>query len=173
MMKKSYRSAGLNQFTGFLMPSSLVTLMVKNAEIALASQQTIWHRMLMMGSADATALSRAEHRELSRMYTEKFQAMVECGQIMAREIVRLNQQSATLVWSQSVSTAMAMGSVATGRNPADVLAAQGRFRNTAGRRAFEAWQEICAAITRASTKGLAPVHKAVTANAQRLGRKKR
>ncbi|MDN5872697.1 MAG: phasin family protein [Nitrococcus sp.] len=173
MMTKSRRSAGINPFMGYLMPSSLIALMVKNTEIALASQQTVWHRMLMMGRADATALSHAEQKEFSRMYTETLRALVECGQIMAREIARLNQQSATLAWSQSVSTAIAMGSLATGRNPADVLAAQSRFMSAAGQRAFDAWQEICAAITRASTKGVAPVHKAVTANAQRLGRKKR
>lgn len=157
---------------GSLLPVPSVKLMTKSAEMALASGQTIWHRTLMMGGANAAALTATEHREFSRMYTEKLQAMVDCGQIMARETMRLNQQMAMMAWSQWLSTGMAMSSLATGRNPAGAVAAQSKLINSAAQHATAASQKISAALTRAATRGIAPVHSTVTANARRLGRRK-
>ncbi len=153
------------------MGNAYTDLMLKSSEIALASGQTIWHRTLMMASADAAALTALEHSEFSRMYIEKLQAAMDYSKIMAREMMRLNQQIAMMTWSQFLSTAMAMSSLATGQNPAGALAAQRRFINSAGQRAGDASQKISAAMTRAAIKGLAPVHTAVTANARRLGRR--
>jgi hypothetical protein len=88
-------------------------------------------------------------------------------------MVHLNQQFAMMAWSQFLSTGLAMTSLATGQNPAGVFAAQSRFINAAGQRASDTSQKISAAMTRAAAKGLAPVHTAVTANARRLGPRKR
>ncbi|MGI8740067.1 MAG: phasin family protein [Gammaproteobacteria bacterium] len=148
-------------------------LMIKSGEIATASAMTIFHRTLMMSGADTSALTAAERREFARMYTEKMQAAMESGQIIAAEMLRLNQQLMTLAWSQSVSNAMALTSMLSGHNPGSAFAAQTQFMNTAARQVAESGQKIVAATTRAATRGLTPIHTAASANARRLGRPKR
>jgi hypothetical protein len=163
-MKKRRRSTRLSRST----ENAYTDLMIKGSEIAFASGQTIWHRTLMMPNADATALAALERREFSRMYTEKLQAAIDYSKIMTREIMRLNQQIAMMTWSQFLSTAVAMSSLATGEDPAGTFTAQRRFINSAGQCAGDASQKIAAAMTRAGIKGRTPLHTAVTANARRL-----
>jgi hypothetical protein len=74
-------------------------VMMTSRQIALASGQTIMHGMLMMSTADLLALTTAQHREFTRMYTEKVQTTMVYGQIIAVEMLRLNQTVAKLVWS--------------------------------------------------------------------------
>jgi hypothetical protein len=159
--------------TGSLTTNPFMELMIKSSEIALAAGQTIGYRTLMMAGANAAALTPRERREFSRMYTEKLQAMADYGQIMAREMMRLNEQFAMMAWSELVSAGMAMTSLATGQNPADAFTAQTRLINAAGKRASDASQKISTAMTRVAVEGIAPVHSAVTANARRLARRKR
>jgi hypothetical protein len=172
-VKKARRHTGMNRSMGNAFPAPFIDLMIKSSEIALACGQTIWYRTLMMASADAAALTDVERREFSRMYTEKVQALMDYGQIMAREMVRLNEQFAMMAWSQFLSSGMAMTSLATGQNPGRTFATQRQLMDSAGQRASDASQKISAAMTRAAAKGLAPVHTAVTANARRLGRRQR
>lgn len=148
-------------------------LMIKSGEIATASAHTIFHRMLMMSGADAAALTAAERREFARMVTEKMQAAMESGQIIASEMLKLNQQLVTLAWSQSMSNCMALTSMLSGRNSSAAFATQSQFMNTAARQAAESSQKVVTAMTRATTGGLTPVHTAVSANARRLGRPRR
>lgn len=148
-------------------------LMIKSGEIAAASAQTVFHRMLLMSGTNAAALTAAERREFARMVTEKMQAAMESGQIIASEMFRLNQQLMSMAWSQSMSNGMAWMSMLSGRNPGAAFTAQSQFMNTAARQAADSGQKISAALARAATRGLAPVHTAVSANARRLGRAKR
>ncbi|MGH8503442.1 MAG: phasin family protein [Gammaproteobacteria bacterium] len=147
--------------------------MIRSAEIAAASGQTIFHRMLMLSGANIAALTAAERREFARMYTEKLQATLACGQIMAGEMMRLNEQLMRVAWSQFMSNGMALTSMLSGRNPGAVFTAQSQLMNSAARQAAESGQKIFAAMARAAINGLAPVHTAVSANAERLGRTKR
>jgi hypothetical protein len=130
------------------------------------------HRMLMMSTADLTALTAVQRPEFTRMYTEKVQTAMVYGQIIAVEMLRLNQQFATLVWSQFVSNGMAMAMLGIGRNPCETFAAQGRFVNAAAQRASDATQKFSTGLTRAAAASLKPVHTRVSANAKRLGCKK-
>jgi hypothetical protein len=146
--------------------------MMRSGQIARASGQTIMHRMLMMSTADLSALTAAQRREFTRMYTEKVQTTMVYGQIIAVEMLRLNQQFAKLVWSQFVSNGMAMAMLGIGRNPCATFAAQGHFVNAAAQRASRATQKFSTGLTRAAATGLKPVHTRVSANAKRLWCKK-
>jgi hypothetical protein len=152
----------------FLAATTELTL--KSCEIGLAAGQTVFHRSLMMAGANMAALSAAERFEFTRMYTEKIQTALKCGSIMGQEMLRLNQQSATMGWSQMMGAAAAMGSLAPGQNPAKGFAAPKRLIGSAAQEAGQAVQNISTAMARAAAKGLTPVHTAVSANAKRLGR---
>lgn len=148
-------------------------LITKSSEIGLASGQTIMHRMLMMSGADILALTTSERREFSRMYTEKVQAATAHGQIMAGEMMRLNQQIAIAAGSQWWSGWMAMATLGVGRNPSDMFSARSRMIKGGARRAGNATQDISIAMTRSASAGLKPFHTRVSANAKRLGRQQR
>jgi hypothetical protein len=152
----------------FLTATSELTL--KSCEIGLAAGQTIFHRTLMLAGANLAALTAGERTEFARMYTEKVQAALECGSILGQEMVRLNQQIATMGWSQMLSAPMAMSSLVVGHNPAKALAAPKRLMGSAAHEAGRAVENISTAVTRAAAKSLTPVHTAVSANAKRLGR---
>lgn len=77
----------------------LVEFASKSGEIAIASAQTVGYRMLLMAGVNTPVLTRRERAEFSRMYTEKLLAIMEYGQIMVREMTRLNQQLVTVAWS--------------------------------------------------------------------------
>ncbi len=151
----------------------LTSLMMRNGEIALASWQTLLHRTMMMSGANVAALTAAERQEFSRMYTEKTQTAMECIQVMTREMIHFNQQFTIMAWSQLMTSGMAMASMNPGRNLADPLTAHGRIANAAAQCTGEAMQKMSAAVARAMTRSLKPVHTRVTANAKRLGRSRR
>ncbi|HKF94573.1 MAG TPA: hypothetical protein VKB96_08225 [Gammaproteobacteria bacterium] len=69
-------------------------LVAKSSEIGLDSGQTIMHRMLIMSCADFSALTADERRAFTRMDMEKLQAAMQYDQLMASEMMRLNQQIA-------------------------------------------------------------------------------
>ncbi|HKH21232.1 MAG TPA: hypothetical protein VKB53_10200 [Gammaproteobacteria bacterium] len=52
------------------------------------------HRMLIMSCADFSALTADERRAFTRMDMEKLQAAMQYDQLMASEMMRLNQQIA-------------------------------------------------------------------------------
>jgi hypothetical protein len=172
-MKKTRDSAATYRSRANPFATPFAELMIKSSEIMLASGQTVFYRTLMMAGANAAALTDVERREFTRMYTEKLQAAMECGQIMASEMVRLNQQFAMMAWTQFLGGGMAMASLTTGRNPAGTIAAQNRFMNNAAKQVGDATQKIATAVARAAAKGLKPVHTTASANARRLGRNKR
>ncbi len=172
-MRKTQQHFGLYLTKANPLLAAWSNLMMTSGQIALASGQTIMHRMLMMSTADFSALTAAQRREFTRMYTEKVQAMMAYGQIMALELLRLDHQLLTLVWSQFVSNGMAMTMLSVGRNPSETFSAQSRFVNAASQRASDAAQEFSTALVRAAAAGLKPMHTRVSANAKRLGRKRR
>lgn len=172
-MRKARRRSGLYPTVVNPLAAAWTELITTSGQIALASGRTIMHRMLMMSTADFSALTSPQRREFTRMYTEKVQAAAACGQIMAVEMMRLNQQFANLAWSQFLSSGTAMTMLGIGKNPSDMLSSQSRFAGAAARRANNAAQNLSATLTRAAVAGLKPVHTRVSANAKRLGRKKR
>jgi hypothetical protein len=147
--------------------------MIKSSEIGLAAGQTIFHRMAMMSSANLAALTAVERVEFTRMYREKVQAALAAGNILARELINLNKQLVLMAWSQSLSTTTAIVSPGGGRNAIGAFSAHDRLMTTAARRAADATQKISTAMTRAAAECLTPIHSTVSANAKRLGRKKR
>lgn len=157
----------------FAAAMAVTNLMMKGCELSLASWQTIFYRTLMMSQANGAALTATERKEFSRMGTEKVEAIIKSSQVMAREMMRLNQQLATMAWSQFWSSGMAMVQFAGGRNPSGAFAAQNRLMQTAARSASDASSKITAAMARAGTKGLQPLHVRASSNARRLARKRR
>jgi hypothetical protein len=171
-MKKTPKSTVIYRSRANQFATPVAELMIKSSEIMLAAGQTVFYRTLMMAGASTAALTNVECREFTRMYTEKLQVAMECSQIMASEMVRLNQQLAMMAWTQLLGGGMAMASLTTGRSPAGTIAAQTRFMNNAAKQVGDATEKISTAVARAAAKGLKPVHTVASGNARRLGRKR-
>ena len=133
-------------------------------EIAVAAPQVVAHRTARMAKSGPTR-SSAEHKELTRMTQEKFEAFGESGSAMAAEIVRANLAlwPSVLRAGWTLPSAMWMPTARAGS----------RRRRSASKSTLAAAavpRTVSSAASRVLAKGLAPVHRRVTANAKRLRR---
>ena len=156
----------LRNFNNVLTTSTAFTdLMMKTAEMALASAQTIFHRTTMMAAAGLSPNAK-ERREFTRMGSEKVTAATASAQAMFGDWYGFNQKLATLAQAQW-NVAAAMASFASVRTLADLMAAQERYFNTAmhsGEAALNMWTVSVGT----ASKGLKPIHSRASANAKRL-----
>lgn len=122
-----------------------LSLAAKTTELALAAPQVVAHRVARMAMA-GPVLSRRDRKEFQLMGAEKMAAFAASWNAMALQTISANQALATTFFT-------AFWSPAAWRNPTGRAAAQ-----------------LHSAVLGVLGKGLAPVHRAATANARRLAR---
>jgi hypothetical protein len=142
-------------------PADPLTLMV---EMTVAAGQTIGHRSLMLAQAagDPVAL---RHPEFTRMMTEKMAVAVETGAEMTRRLA-----AAQWGWAGWFGAQAQLGAAALAASPA--IAWQHWLTASTGQ-AAEIGQRLMADAAALADAGLTPAHRVASANARRLGRKKR
>ncbi|UUX94874.1 polyhydroxyalkanoate granule-associated phasin [Aquabacterium sp. J223] len=123
-------------------------LMTKSAELALAVPQVMAHRLTRMALAGPHPSAR-DQREFSRMCAEKAQAFGASWSAMGAQALQAQQQ-------------LAAGWLSSGLGGPRAMAA---WSSTLA----EQWQQAALGVL---GQGLAPVHRAATANAKRLRRTK-
>jgi len=122
----------------------------KSGELALAASQVIAVRTARMQAAD-WPLNARDQREFARMGTEKVQAFSQAGMAMGVQMAVLQQQWALQAMSQWIAL----------------------WRNvwmpwTAGATHAGRPMQVQRAMLRLVDSGMAPIHRAARANAQRL-----
>ncbi|TSD86686.1 hypothetical protein FFK22_021150 [Mycobacterium sp. KBS0706] len=142
-------------------PADPLTRMV---EMTVAAGQTIGHRSLMLAQAagDPVALGRPE---FTRMVTEKMAVAAETGVQVAGQLA-----AAQWGWAGWFGAQAQLGAAALAANP--VTAWQHWLTASTGQ-AAEIGERLMADATALADASLAPAHRVVSANAKRLGRRKR
>jgi len=120
------------------------SLAVKAAELAVAAQQVVAHRVTRMAVAGPT-LSARDRKEFSLMVTEKNIAFAQAWQAMAAQALRANQTLA-------MSFIQSAWSFSPGSRPTAAKVAQ----------------QLQSAAIGVLGKGLDPIHRKAVANAKRL-----
>jgi hypothetical protein len=136
-------------------------------EISVAAPQVIARRTLrmMQGSMEAR-----DHKELTLMGQEKFEAFGESWLAMAVQIQKLNAQAATAALRQMFATWSALASFTTATTTQQIVRAQTAFLRSLI--VADSRRDLSTAIARLVAEGIHPVHSRATANAKRLGNKR-
>ncbi|PSJ43089.1 hypothetical protein [Allosphingosinicella deserti] len=116
---------------------------LRSAELMLASDAVIRSRGRMMGAAARAPLD-GDYRELSRMVPEKVAAFGKAGDVLAAE---------WQVWQKEVAVL-----AATTEPTVDT---------------FMRWTDAMTRLWAAPGAAMRPIHKTATANARRLGKRRR
>lgn len=144
----------------------------KVGELMLASVQVIGYRSGQLVSG-AGSPGSANARELALMGQEKVSAAIESGRAVALDYVTLGQQLGAIASRQMLANMTAFMSLAGSRSVGETMTRQSRITSKAVQDSAIAASLLSRSGARIAQKSLKPVHSRATANARRLGKKKR
>ena len=138
--------------------------LIQMAEMAVAAGQTISHRSLMLARAagDPVALG---HPEFTRMVAEKMAVAAETGVEVAQRLAAAQQG-----WAGWFGTQAQLGFAALAVPPA---VAWQHWLKLGLDQSAEIGDRLMADAAALADASLTPAHRVVSANAKRLGRKRR
>ena len=142
----------------------------KTGEMALAAVQVISHRSTRMTRVGVVPSAR-DQREFTLMSQEKAEAAMESAQAMGMPLLMLNQQFAALAFKQMLSGSLALMSIAASRTPEKFAARQSRFIGATLTDFAVAASKLSGSAARLARRALTPVHKRVSGNVRRLGKR--
>ncbi|MES2354003.1 MAG: polyhydroxyalkanoate granule-associated phasin [Pseudomonadota bacterium] len=140
---------------------------IKIWEIAMAAPQVIANRTSRMTVAGSNPSAR-DRKELTRMSQEKIDAFGESLNAMAIPMFKINQEIALIAMRQW-GKMWAAPALVTGTSPASIKRAHKALVRSLTTPAMN--KRVDSLVSTAVEKGLAPVHRRVTANAKRLGKR--
>ncbi|MEO7243400.1 MAG: polyhydroxyalkanoate granule-associated phasin [Variovorax sp.] len=159
------------QSPSFKNPLSLwADIALKTSEMLWSSASVIQMRSTRM-AAHGVQPNASDVREMQLMGQEKLSAGAAAGNAMFAQMQRTNALLLQQFMEQSAKGLSAWLSFAGSRTPAQAMA-RGRGWLEAAGRAGRTSAQLSDAVARVTGHGLAPVHRAATANARRLSRKK-
>ena len=138
--------------------------MIQMTEMAVAAGQTIGHRSLMMAQAAGDPVAMGDP-EFTRMMSEKMAVMAETGANVATQMA-----TAQHGWAGWFSAQTQLGFAAMASDPVTAWQRWMQLGMTQGAEIGTRLMDDASALADAS---LSPAHRVVSANAKRLGRKKR
>jgi hypothetical protein len=138
-------------------------------ELAEASAAVITRRFEIMGEALADPL-RADHAELSRMGTEKVEAMAASAGAAYAGAMDLAERAGRLAAREGAEAADCLAKLARADTPFAFAAAQTDWAMGAWSRAMRDGWSFYGAALKAQGRAMEPVHAKATANARRLKR---
>jgi len=141
---------------------------LKSAALAMAAGQVIARRSAL-GIAALSDPARADNLELSRILPEKVGALSSAAFGVALRSREISQQIARYSGTEAVIFASAMGALARCRTPAAVAAIQTQFATAWFFRSLSHAIAVNEIGMRAWGGLVAPLHRTVMSNAQRLG----
>lgn len=148
--------------------ADVATSQGEHGELALASGDVVARRMALGAAAMVDPLN-ADHAEFARMLPEKAQAFSDAGLVLLQRSAAAVQQVARFAVNELALAMRATTALTACRTPADLAAAQARLVTAWFGRAVTQSIELNAMAVRSQAAMLAPVHRAATANAKRLG----
>ena len=122
-------------------------------ETMTAAHAVVGHRRKTIESALSDPFA-ADHAELGRMVSEKSRAFGAAGASLARDFLSMQ--------SDLAAQAAALGEMMTGQLPSPRSTQAMLARN----------QRLASAALASSVRAMDPIHRAATANARRLGKKR-
>lgn len=143
---------------------------MKTTEMLISSGQVIGARVDQMARAGATPNAR-DRKEFARMGSEKVRAATESSLAMAARLQSMNGNLWLRAWQQWFGGATALMSLGASKTWGQAVQRQGAVYRSMARSADTASQ-LSNATARLAHSGLAPVHRAATANARRLRAKR-
>ena len=142
----------------------------KTAEMATGAAQVIGHRTHRMAVAGPLPSTR-DQREFTLMGREKGEAAMESARAMGTSMLALNQQFAALAFKQMLSASAALMSIASSRSVAQSAGRQSRLVRDMTAGSVAAAARLSGSTARVARRGLKPVHKRVSGNVRRLGKR--
>jgi hypothetical protein len=166
----------MNPFPFYTMPvnpfRSWAALAWKTGETMLASGQVIRHRSQRLLAAGHYP-SANDRREFALMGQEKIAAAAESSQALALSGVRISQQLSAIAFEQMISAATGMMTLAASRTAGQAFARQSRLMRETLSGSAAATSKLSRSAAQVADRALKPVHARATANARRLGKKKK
>jgi hypothetical protein len=141
----------------------------KTQELLAASGQVVAKRMTL-GAAALVNPATADHAEFARMVPEKAKAFSEAGAAWLRWSGAISGHMSSFVSRELLTATQAAAEMALCRTPTSLAAAQHRFATAWFARAVSHSIALGSLSARSHSAAMAPVHRAATANARRLGR---
>lgn len=138
-------------------------------ELAVASAAVITRRLEIMGEAMADPL-RADHAELSRMGSEKVEALTASAGAACAGALDLAGRAGRIAAREGAEAADRLGRLARADTPARFAVEQADWALGLWSRAMSDGWSLYGAALKAQGRTLAPVHAVATANARRLKR---
>ncbi|MBY0268640.1 MAG: hypothetical protein K2X06_02050 [Burkholderiales bacterium] len=143
----------------------------KAGEMAISSAQVIGQRTNRLALAGPVPSAR-DQREFALMGREKGEAALESAQAAGVRMLLLGQQFATLAFKQALSASVSLMSIAASRTAAESVDRQTRLVRETMTGSAAAASKLSGATARVARSALKPIHKRVSGNARRLGKKR-
>jgi hypothetical protein len=142
---------------------------LKMWEIGQATPQVIAHRTARMRAAGLFP-NMADRKEFSRMGQEKIEALTESWSAMAMQTYRINMELTSIAAQQWWNAWVTLPQLMAAPSKSGFAKAQSALTRVGVSPSSS--KRLASSFARTVAKGIAPVHKRVTANARRLGRAK-
>jgi hypothetical protein len=147
-----------------------INLALKTTEMLWASSQVITHRTGRMMLSNANP-NLSDRRELVLMGQEKIDAAIESARAMGAYIAKWQIQFGVLAINQMMANATAIASLATSRNPGQVLGHQARLVRDAVTAPAIAASKLASSAAHLSHHAIKPIHSRAIKNAKRLAKR--
>jgi hypothetical protein len=157
-------------------PASPVNSLLLWNNLALKSWEALASAAPVIGSRTARmALAGGrpgpgDRREFVRMGSEKMQAATESSWAMALQMQTFGTRLVLQAWTQWMEFGAAAWKLGANRDATALFTKQAELWSLA-QRSQHSTQRLTDGLARVALSGLAPVHRTVTANARRLGRR--
>jgi Phasin protein len=139
----------------------------RHGEMAVASAQVVAKRMTL-GAQAMFNPAGADHAEFARMMPEKARAFTDAGFILLKKSLAIMSEMSRFALDETGRTAQAACTMAACRTPQSLLAAQTRYATGWFSRVTAHSMALSVLTLRAQGAAMKPVHRAATANAERL-----
>jgi len=140
----------------------------RSVELAVAAGQVIARRTAL-GVAALTDPAGVDHAEMARLIPEKAIAFAEAAMICMQRSGEMTQRMTRFAMAESAAAMSAAGALAGCRDPITAASVQSRFAVGLYWRAVSQAIAVGALAAQAYGELVAPVHRAATQNARRLG----
>jgi hypothetical protein len=140
----------------------------KGGELAVAARHVIAKRMTLAAAAIVDPLN-ADHAEFARMVPEKATAFTSAGMAWLRGSSEAAQRISGFAASELAMAATAAVAIAGCSTPAGIMAAQSRFATAWLARMVSQSIALGSLAVKSQGAAMAPIYRAATANARRLG----
>jgi hypothetical protein len=139
----------------------------QTVELTLAAAEVVFRRMTLGGFAVVNPTG-ADHDEFARMVPEKTRAFSDAGSILIYRTALIGQEVTRFIADEITLAAEAATAVMATHDPAGMFVGQADAGVSWAARLAMLPRAICLLALEAQAAALAPIHRAVTDNVERL-----